>query len=85
MYSVYSILSLLIQGLFTFPSLLRFTAALFTANIVAASIIILISFGVAVLTYQRGLDPDNFVIPIESSFADSVTTFSLLLALGLFG
>jgi len=85
MYLVYSILSLSIQGLFTLPSLLRFTATLFTANIVAASIIILISYGVAILTYQRGLDPDNFVIPIESSFADSVTTFSLLLALGLFG
>ncbi len=85
MYFTYSVLSLLIQGVFAFPRLLRFTALLFTANVVAASVIILISYAVAVLTFQRGLDPDNFVIPIESSLADSVTTFSLLLALGLFG
>jgi cation transporter-like permease len=31
------------------------------------------------------LDPDNFVIPIESSLADSITTISLLVALGLIG
>ncbi len=85
MYFAYSVLSLLIQGMFDFPRLLRFTALLFTANVVAASVIILISYAVAVLTFKRGLDPDNFVIPIESSLADSVTTFSLLLALGLFG
>jgi len=40
---------------------------------------------VAVLTFQRGLDPDNFVIPIESSLADGITTISLLAALFLVG
>jgi len=42
-----------------------------------------VSLGVAVLTFRMGLDPDNFVNPIESSLADAVTTGSLLLALGL--
>jgi cation transporter-like permease len=27
------------------------------------------------------LDPDNFVIPIESALADSITTLSLFIAL----
>jgi len=30
------------------------------------------------------LDPDNFVIPIESSLADTLTSLSLLLALSIF-
>jgi len=85
MFSTYSILSLTIQGLFTLPSFFRFTALLFNVNIIAASFIIIISYGVAILTYQKGLDPDNFVIPIESSLADSLTTISLLVALKLIG
>jgi len=40
---------------------------------------------VAILTYRRGWDSDNFVIPIESSLADSITTISLLLALNTIG
>jgi len=83
MFITYSMLSLIIQGLFTFPNFFKFTALLFSANVVAASIIIIISYSVAILTYQRGLDPDNFVIPIESSLADSITTISLLLALSI--
>ncbi|MGQ9460063.1 MAG: magnesium transporter [Candidatus Bathyarchaeaceae archaeon] len=85
LFFIYSILSLIIQGLFTLPNFFRFTALLFSANVVAASFIIIISYAVAILTYQKGLDPDNFVIPIESSLADSITTLSLLLALGLIG
>lgn len=85
MFIMYSMLSLIIQGLFTFPNFFRFTALLFSTNVVAASVIIIISYAVAILTYQRGLDPDNFVIPIESSLADSITTISLLLALSIIG
>lgn len=85
MFSVYSVLSLLIQGILSLDSLLRFTAVLFAANLMGASSIIVISFVVALLTFKRGLDPDNFVIPIESSLADGITTISLLIALGLMG
>jgi len=85
MFAAYSILSLVIQGVFTPSTFLRFTAILFTANLLAASSIILISYIVAILTFQRGLDPDNFVIPIESSLADGITTISLLAALSLIG
>ena len=34
---------------------------------------------------KKGLDPDNFVIPIESTLADSITTIALLIALFLTG
>lgn len=81
MYFAYSIIALIIQGVLTPLNLLKFTVLLFTANVIAAALIILISYVVAISTYKRGLDPDNFEIPIESSFADSITTISLLIAL----
>ena len=83
MYFAYSISALLITGTLTPISLATFTLFLFTINILAASLIILVSYSVAILTYQKGLDPDNFEIPIESSLADSITTISLLVALVL--
>jgi mgtE-like transporter len=85
MFTVYSLLSLLIQGILSAATFLKFTAVLFAANLMAASSIIVISFAVALLTFKRGLDPDNFVIPIESSLADGITTISLLIALTIIG
>jgi len=82
-FAVYSILSLLTQGMFTLHAFLGFTALLLTVNIIAVSAIVLISYAVAILTFKRGLDPDNFVIPIESSLADSITSIALLVALFL--
>ena len=83
MFIIYSIISLLTQGMLTLHAFLRFTALLLTANIIAFSAIVLISYAVAILTFKRGLDPDNFVIPIESSLADTITTISLFVILNL--
>jgi mgtE-like transporter len=85
MYSVYAFLSLAIQGQLSPYSLLMFAARVLTTNVIAGAIIVIVSYMVAVLTYRKGLDPDNFVIPIESSLADSITTMSLFLVLNLFG
>ncbi len=85
MFISYSIISLLTQGTLTMHAFLNFTILLLTANIIAFSAIVMISFAVAILTFRRGLDPDNFVIPIESSLADSITTIALLVALFLVG
>jgi cation transporter-like permease len=64
-------------------NLARFSLLLFTVNVLAAILIIIVSYSVAIITYQKGLDPDNFEIPIESSLADTLTTVSLLVALTL--
>ncbi len=69
--------------IFGFPSiniLYSFVLTLVLTNILASTIITVISSGVAITTYRRGLNPDNFVIPIESSLADGFTTLCLLLA-----
>ena len=47
---------------------------LLATNILAVSFIIIISFIIAISTQKRGLDPDNFVIPIESALAEGITT-----------
>ena len=85
MYSIYAFLSLAIQGQLSEYSLLVFGAQVLATNVMAGAVIVIVSYLVAVLTYRRGLDPDNFVIPIESSLADSVTTISLFLVLSLLG
>ena len=83
MFLLFSALSLSVNNMFSFSAFLNFSALLLTANLFAAAAIILISYAVAILTFQKGLDPDNFVIPIESSIADSITTIALLAALFL--
>ncbi|HID90911.1 TPA: hypothetical protein EYP44_03020 [Candidatus Bathyarchaeota archaeon] len=48
--------------------------AIILVYLIATLPIILASFSMAILTFTRGLDPDNFVIPIEMAFADSLVT-----------
>jgi len=84
-YILLSALSLLINGMFTFYAFLGFIALLLTTNVIANTAIVLISYTVSILTFQKGLDPDNFVIPIESSLADSMTSLALLVSLFLVG
>jgi len=81
MFTLYSIISFLTRRITALDDLMRFTAQLLVTNILAVSSIVIISYAAAILTYRRGWDPDNFVIPIESSLADGITTISLLIAL----
>lgn len=58
----------------------RFFIPLISFHIVFPIMITLASF-VAILTFRKGLDPDNFVIPIETAFTDmAMTVFIALLA-----
>jgi mgtE-like transporter len=85
MYCIYSTPSLIIQQVFTLNRLLNLTALLLLTNVIAALLIVVVSYEVAILTYKKGFDPDNFEIPIESSLADSITSIALLIALLLLG
>ena len=82
---VLAVLSISIHGQFSFLVFYNLLLVLFVANLIAVSGIVILAFAVSILTFKRGLDPDNFVIPVESSLADSVTSFALLFALLLFG
>ncbi len=85
MFLLFSFMSLSIHGTLSLWLFLRFTLLLLVTNVIAASAIILVSYAIAILSFKRGLDPDNFVIPIESVVADSVTSVGLLAALFLIG
>jgi mgtE-like transporter len=85
MFLVLAFLSLPLSGVYSFSALINLIGLLLIANALSISAIILISFGVSILTFKRGLDPDNFVIPLESTLADSITSVSLLIAILLIG
>jgi cation transporter-like permease len=85
MFILFSFLSLSIHGTLTQQSFLRFTLLLLMTNVIAVAAIVVISYAVAILTFQKGLDPDNFVIPVESVLADGITSIALLAGLFLVG
>jgi mgtE-like transporter len=85
MFVVLAISALSIHGMFSFSAFSGLLPVLLITNVIAVAAIILLSYGIAILTFKKGLDPDNFVIPIESSFADSATSIALLVALLLIG
>jgi mgtE-like transporter len=61
--------------------LVKLLLQLLFTNLLAGLVIVIISFTIAIHTRKKGWDPDNFVIPLVSSIADSVTTLSLLFVL----
>jgi len=83
MFVVYAVLSLVISGGTTLMELLTFTLHLLTTNVLSVCIMAVIAYTVAIYTFRRGWNPDNFVIPIESSLADTLTTAAIIIALAL--
>jgi len=82
---LFSLISIyLVRRIIILNYFLVLAAILLSLNILAGPIMAAISYSLAVLTFRQGLDPDNFVIPCESSLSDSVTTACLLLVLSLF-
>ncbi len=85
LFCILAVLASFITGNTSIPALLNLLSILVAVNIIAGASIIFVSYGISILTYKRELDPDNFVIPIESSLADSLTSVALLSVLVLIG
>ena len=83
MFVIYALLSSVISGTATLGDLAIFIIQLLTTNVLAVSVMIIIAYAVAIFTFRRGWNPDNFVIPLESSLADTMTTASIIIALAL--
>ncbi len=83
MFVGYSILAALTFGV-GLNAYLGFVGLLMSANVIAVWLVMFFAFTLAILTAKKGLNPDNFVIPIESSVADTITTLSILVVLLLF-
>lgn len=82
-FSVLSVLSLVVNGVFTANSIGRLIAVLFTADIIAIVTITLVAYAFAVLTFQRGLELDGFAIPVQSALAALMMTIAFFAALVL--
>lgn len=75
------VLALGINGIFSFQVASRLLLILVISNVIAFTIIVLLSYAISILTFKRGLDPDNFVLPVGSSLADVITTIALFVSL----
>jgi mgtE-like transporter len=80
-FTILALFSIVINQVFMLPSLVDFLLIIWVSNVISIIAIVLLSYGVSILTFKRGLDPDNFVIPVETSLATLVTTVALLIAL----
>jgi cation transporter-like permease len=74
-------MSLAINRMFTLSSVFVFVGTIWVSNIIAVVSIVLVSYAISILTFKRGLNPENFVIPIETSLSTIVTSIALLLAI----
>jgi mgtE-like transporter len=81
MFILLAVLSLSIHDLFSFSPVYELFSIVLIANVLAVAAIVVLTYSISILTFKRGLDPDNFVIPVESSLADSVTSLALFVAL----
>jgi len=80
MFTLYSVIAMFPWYIRPHGKFMMFTFMLYTTNVMAVLPMVILAYLAAILTYRRGWDPDNFVIPIESTIADAITTLSLFIA-----
>jgi mgtE-like transporter len=83
--TILALISIAINHVFQLSNVLDFIGTIWLSNVIAVISIVLISYGIAILTFKRGLNPEHFVIPVETSLAAIVTSIALLIALLLIG
>ena len=66
-------------------ALIEFIAIFVFTGILLISIIVLVSVLTAFLSFKRGLDPDDTVAPIVTTFGDVMGIVFLFIILGIFG
>ena len=86
----YAFLAILIYSIASFGKLAEdialseFIAIFVLTGILLVSTVSLVSVLAAFLSFKRGLDPDNFVVPLETSIADLIATASILIFVKIF-
>jgi mgtE-like transporter len=66
-------------------SLLKFTSIILGAGFLLVCIISIISVLTAFISFKRGLDPDDMVAPIVTTFGDTLGIIFLFLFIGVIG
>jgi mgtE-like transporter len=83
MFGIYAVFAMLSSGATTIGDFAAFSGQLLITNVLAVSVMLFVAYAVAIFTFRRGWNPDNFVIPIESSMADTLTTAAVIITLAL--
>lgn len=83
LFGVLGVLALAINNKLSLPGISSLLPPLFLTNIIAFITIVAITYAISIVTFKRGLDPDNFVIPVISTLADSITTIALFTVLSI--
>ena len=80
-FSILALISLAINSVFTLSIVVNFLGIIWISNVIAVISIALLSYGISIITFKRGLNPENFVIPLVISLATIITSTALLIAL----
>lgn len=83
MHLLYALVAFLLLGMPSVEVLLFLMAISLLSNLLSFLAISLFTLLLAHITYKRGLNPDNVVIPAITSTSDVVATFTLLPALAI--
>lgn len=78
-FALFTVYALISASMYGFGSLRSLLAVSWLTNLMVIPLIAIISLGIGIITFKKGLDPDNFVIPFETSLADGLTTVILYL------
>jgi mgtE-like transporter len=81
MFSILALISLSANQVHPLSSAINFLIIIWLSNVIATIGIIFLSYGISIITFKRGLNPENFVIPVETSFATIIMSTALLVVL----
>jgi|WetSurMetagenome_2_1015567.scaffolds.fasta_scaffold03277_9 mgtE-like transporter len=83
MFLISAPIALLLNGQFSVQTFYTLVSIVLAANVLAVFLTTLLSHALSILIFQKGLDPGNFVLPIENAFIASITTLALFMVLAV--
>jgi mgtE-like transporter len=81
MFIVASLIALLLIGETQIGSISTLLLVMVATNLVAVLLTTILFHGLSILIFQKGLDPGNFVLPLENAFVFCITSGTLLAVL----
>ncbi len=81
LFAILGFIAIPLSGAVSVSGLANLLEILLICNVIAFLSVVILSYAVSIVTFERGLEADNFVIPLISSLADCITTVALLVAI----
>ncbi len=73
--------SLAINRVSSLDTFVDVIAIIWVSNVIAVIGIVLVSYSIAIETFRKGFNPENFVIPLETSLATIIMSTALLVTM----